>query len=175
LGHLFAGEVLRTEEQREYLVRLLEKRSRSRMLGTKLLFRWDPLNSSNFHKYIDGREHMVLLVRLANGLVFGGWAAGGVAPQSATKGDGLIFSVSNQQAFELVQAGQRATVYDDFYLMFGNSEIRLKSMEAKVFCNFGISKGYYNSRGQSVEVLLGSGEHREIPLSTYEIFQLKTR
>ena len=58
----------------------------------------------------------------------------------------------------------KAIVYDDFYLIFGNSELRLKSLEKKIFSNFGINNGYYNNRGEKVNVLLGSGELREVEL-----------
>ena len=36
--------------------------------------------------------------------------------------------------------------YDDYYLIFGNSEIRLKSLERKLFSNFGIGNSYYDNK-----------------------------
>jgi hypothetical protein len=40
-------------------------------------------------------------------------------------------------------------------MIFGNSEIRIKSQEKKVYSNFGISNSYFKSRGFKVETLLG--------------------
>jgi len=56
--------------------------------------------------------------------------------------------------------------YDDYYIIFGNSEIRLKSLELSVFSNFGISNGFYESKGKGVEALLCNGS-REVEIETY--------
>lgn len=61
--------------------------------------------------------------------------------------------------------------YDDYYIIFGNSEIRLKSLESKVFSNFGIANGYFENRGMGVETLLGQNK-REIDLETYEVHKV---
>jgi hypothetical protein len=52
--------------------------------------------------------------------------------------------------------------YDDFFLIFGNSELRLKALDNKVFSNFAINNGYFNPRGEKVNILLGSGGVREV-------------
>lgn len=63
----------------------------------------------------------------------------------------------------LVDKGRRPITYDDYYLIFGNSEIRLRSQEKIIFSNFGISNGYYASRGKNVSILLGgSPQQREL-------------
>ena len=51
--------------------------------------------------------------------------------------------------------------YDAFYLIVGNSEIRLKHGEQKVFSNFGINNAYYHSKGGCVDDLIGEGKDRE--------------
>lgn len=53
---------------------------------------------------------------------------------------------------------KKSIVYDEYYIIFGNSELRIKSQENKIFSNFGISNGFYNSNGFKVDVLLGSGQ-----------------
>ena len=47
-------------------------------------------------------------------------------------------------------------VYDKFFLIFGNSEIRVKpgDKDRKVFSNFGVSNSYFNSEGDNVGKLL---------------------
>jgi len=42
-----------------------------------------------------------------------------------------------------VKQGMRAITYDDFYIIFGNSELRIKAGELLIFSNFGIANGYY--------------------------------
>jgi hypothetical protein len=46
----------------------------------------------------------------------------------------------------------------------GNSEIRLKSQNKKVYSNFGVSNGYFDSKGEKVDILLGSGGAREVEM-----------
>lgn len=54
----------------------------------------------------------------------------------------------------------RSVTYDDYYMIFGNSEIRIKSQDNKVFSNFGTTNGYYNAQGESINILLGEGTAR---------------
>jgi len=68
----------------------------------------------------------------------------------------MILSLTNSRVFELIK-NMRSVSYDDYYIIFGNSEIRLKWQECKVFSNFGTSNGYYNAQGESINTLLGQG------------------
>lgn len=113
------------------------------------------MNKLNFHKYIDGYDNIVLIVKMANGTFTVGYSEGRFESKLSSTKDGLIISLTNQTYFTLVERNRRAITYDDFYIIFGNSEIRLKSLEKKLFSNFGISNGYYSSKGQKVSVLLG--------------------
>ena len=47
--------------------------------------------------------------------------------------------------------------YDKFFLIFGNSELRLKQGEVKFFSNFGIANSFYDSNGDKYTVLNGVG------------------
>lgn len=51
-------------------------------------------------------------------------------------------------------------IYDKYYLIFGNSEIRIKGgeKEKNVFSNFGVSNSYFNSKEDKIEVLMRAGE-----------------
>lgn len=61
--------------------------------------------------------------------------------------------------------------YDEYYIIFGNSEIRLKSLELTIFSNFGISNGFFLTRGFGVEALL-CNPNREVPIETFELHQV---
>lgn len=78
IGHLFLGDVLESsdEDYRKFLVELLADYSRKRIAGTRLIYQLDPLNTVNFHKYIDGKEQIVVLIKLRNGNVLGAWSQG---------------------------------------------------------------------------------------------------
>ena len=46
--------------------------------------------------------------------------------------------------------GKRSVTFDNYYIIFGNSEVRIKQGEFKVFSNFGINNGFYNASGNTV-------------------------
>ena len=160
-SHLFSGDVLDEEEDyREYLTELLERKARGRIKATKLLYRYDPLNKNNFHRYFDSIEHVVIVVRLANGFVMGAWSQGSFVHKVPSKKDGLLFSLTNRKAFELLQANTRAITYDEYYIIFGNAELRIKNQEKKAFSNFGVNNGFFRNLGENVGILFGSGGAR---------------
>lgn len=96
---------------------------------------------------MDGIDNLLLIIKMANGTYTAGFSQGRFDSKSHSSKDGLIISLTNEKTFTLVQPNRRAITYDDFYIIFGNSELRLKSLENKLFSNFGISNGYYNPRG----------------------------
>jgi len=62
---------------------------------------------------------------------------------SGQKGkDGIIMAIQDEECY-FVKQGMRAITYDDFYIIFGNSELRIKAGELLIFSNFGIANGYY--------------------------------
>ena len=63
-------------------------------------------------------------------------------------------------------------VYDPYFLIFGNAELRIKTGEKTVFSNFGIMNSYYNSRGKKVHDLLCEEGTRETGIESYEIYQI---
>jgi hypothetical protein len=66
-------------------------------------------------------------------------------------------SLNNRKSFPVI-SGKRTVSYDTFFLIIGNSEIKLKNNERKVFSNFGIASSFFNSYGCGVNELLGEGQ-----------------
>ena len=81
-------------------------------------------------------------------------------------------SVTNETVFFMKADVKQETNYDDFFLIFGNSELRLKSGVAKIFSNLGINKGFFDAHNESVDILFGEGKVREADLISYEIFEV---
>ena len=67
----------------------------------------------------------------------------------------------------------RAITYDDYYLIFGNSELRVKTLEWRVFSNFGIMNSFYDCRGHRVDALLGEAKEREVGIASLEVYALE--
>lgn len=86
--------------------------------------------------------------------------------------DAFIMAVNTGNLYE-VKKGRRAISYDEYYILFGNSEIRMRTGENLIFSNFGIPNTSFDHKGNSVDALFGEGNNkRELPISSYEIYQI---
>ena len=90
-----------------------------------------------------------------------------------SKYDGLIISLTNEKVFYPAQKNKKAISYDDYAIVFGNGEFRIKSQERKLFSNLGANNGYYDARGEKVDALLGAGPTtREMEIKGYEVYEV---
>jgi len=71
----------------------------------------------------------------------------------------MIISMTNRKSYYCSNR-QKAVNYDQFYLIFGNSEIRVKADECKLYSNFGTNNVAYNAEGDRVGDLLGEGRSK---------------
>ena len=72
-------------------------------------------------------------------------------------------SLNNRKVYAPLERNKRSIVYDEYFVIWGNSEIRIKSQEKKVFSNFGLNNSYYKNNGDKVNMLLGGNPgEREI-------------
>lgn len=122
---------------------------------TRLIYRFDPFNKVNFHHYIDSKEHLVLVIKINNGVCIAGYTEGSFRPKTTADKTGLIMSLTRKKCYFQIEHNKKAIIYDDFYVIFGNSEIRIKALEKKMLSNFGISSSYYHSNGDSVALFTG--------------------
>lgn len=96
--------------------------------------------------------------------------------------EGLLISLNNRKVYCLNNLANNpkknkidtkpiyGMVYDEFYLIFGNSEIRVKpgEKEGKVFSNFGVCfSSQFNSEGDYVDSLLCEGKSNEVGIVSY--------
>ena len=90
-------------------------------------------------------------------MIFAAFSESPISNTKAPNKGGVIMSLTNKLSFELTP-GKRSVTYDTYFLIFGNSEIRIKHGEWKVFANFGIANGFYMPNGGNVNDLLGAGK-----------------
>lgn len=62
--HFFTGKIFQhfNNEEKSYLINQLKSRIGD-FQRTHLVYRYDPLNKVNFHRYIDGHNHVVLIMK----------------------------------------------------------------------------------------------------------------
>ena len=89
-------------------------------INSRLLCRHDQFNKTNFHKYIDNIPHLLVLFQLNNDKIIGGFSLSPFC-KNAKGEDSFLFSVSAEEVFYLKPNFKQAIVYDDFFLIFGNS------------------------------------------------------
>jgi hypothetical protein len=143
----------------------------SRIRRTRLLFRYDPHNKTNIHVYIDNIPNIVLLAKTRQGWHFACYFQGTLNAKMGVDSSGLIVSLTNRRCYRC-REGQRAVNYDKLYLIFGNSEVRVKADECRVLSNFGVNNGVYKAEGDRVGDLLGEGGSREVELEGFEVHQI---
>ena len=151
----------------------IEKNIRIRIKDSKMIYSYDPLNTTNIHRYIDLKEHIVLVIKLINNYCIAGYYQGAFRPKVHADRQGLIMSLENRKVYLPVERNRRSIVYDDYFVIWGNSEIRVKTQEKKVFSNFGLNNSYYKNNGEKVDMFLGgSPGQREMDFQYCEFYSL---
>jgi hypothetical protein len=92
----------------------------------------------------------VLIFKTIYGRTIAAYSEEHFSSSGTNKGLAFLMPLWNQKNY-YVHKGSKGITYDDYYLIFGNSEVRIKSMETKVFSNFGLRSGYFDSRGDKIE------------------------
>jgi hypothetical protein len=71
----FTGDILNTDnsEYTQWIVVSLEKMYK-KIGRTNFLYKFDPLNPTSFHKYIDEKPFIIIFVKLKNGNIVGGFS-----------------------------------------------------------------------------------------------------
>jgi len=83
---------------------------------------------------------------------------------------GLIFALTNNKIFELhtpvtnptTNRAFRGMIYDEFFMIWGNAEVRIRANDKILFSNFGIAASFFNPRGKKVNDLICEEERREV-------------
>lgn len=54
----------------------------------------------------------------------------------------------------------KGMTYDQFYIIYGNAEIRIKTGQKTIFSNFAVNNGYYDAKGHKINDFLNDGDKR---------------
>ena len=92
-------------------------------------------------------------------MLIAGYSEDPVNPDKQAAKGGIICSLTTMNSFELLK-GCRSVTYDDYFLIYGNSELRIRWGELMLFSNFAISNGYYDARVENYTVSMGEGATR---------------
>lgn len=83
----------------------------------------DRLNQANFHKYVDGKANILLIVKINTERYIAAFSNSPFIKYPKYYGESsLLFSIFNERrkTYPLKPQG-KAYIYDDYYIIFGNS------------------------------------------------------
>lgn len=181
----FNGHILNvnTREDTEWFVSKLEKGVGKKIRATYPLYRLDKKNNNSIHDYVDGKPQIALVVRMTNGQILAAYSDPEFKPQSKIDYRfGMMFAFTNRKVFTLKnQPSNKANksipkpiTYDQYYIIWGNSEIRIKSGTNELYSNYSTGNCFYEEPGNdhpSVRDLFLSDE-RDNFLTDYELYQV---
>ena len=92
------------------------------MKSTKLIYKYDELNTTNFHHYLDQKEHLFCIVKISNGTIIGGYTVAAFNPEGSNGRSGFIFNLNRNKSYPVRNdARLPVTNYDRFYFILGNA------------------------------------------------------
>ena len=124
-----------------------------------MIFKLDPLNPTNFHKYIDNIENLLVVVQTKNTII-GAFYAGCFGEKEPSKKDAFLFSLSENETYPCKKP-EKAISYDKYFLIFGNSELRITPENQQIFSNFATLNSFYDKKDKTISDFLKEGDTRE--------------
>lgn len=79
---------------------------------------------------------------------------------------GLLVSVTNNESYQLRKPNKdqkityKGMIYDSYFVIYGNAEIRVRIGYKTVFSNFGVNNSYFDPRGHKIDAFLNQGDKR---------------
>jgi hypothetical protein len=123
-------------------------------------------------------------VKIWNGQIIAGYSKPAFVPKTNTEfQEGYMFALRNKKLFKTKkeatnkynQTKPRPITYDEFFLIWGNSDIRIKSGTNELFSSYGTANASYEEVGNENPIIddLFQIADRETPLADYELFAIE--
>lgn len=160
--YLFNNDIFSTIlTEKTKLINLLEAYTKKPIAYSKLLYKFDPLNSTNVHNYIDSKQNLLCVIKTSRVILAAFYPGALVKNNQHLVEGGLLISVTNNKSYTLFnRRNNKGMSYDDYNVIFGNSEPRLRNGSQELVCNFNVNGSYFDSSGDTVNDLLREGNNR---------------
>lgn len=79
----------------------------------------------NFHKYIDGHINIVVIAKTIYGRMIAAYSEKCFHLGGVEKGNAFLMTLSTQKVYPVIP-GMRGITYDEYFMIFGNSEMRIR-------------------------------------------------
>ena len=115
---------------------------------------------TSFHKYIDNKENLLLIIKLKNGLFLAAFSSIPLINNVTTyyrEKRGMLLCLDHKKCFKLKNTQDATPVmYDDYFLVFGNKELKIRILDNKVSSTFGSDFGFFDNCGHdNTKILFG--------------------
>jgi hypothetical protein len=162
-----ASDEQATSFLRDKIAQLAKVKARS----STLLFSSKNKEYTNFHEFFDKKANLLLLIRLRNKTVVGGFSREEFQPGCAGN-YGFLFSLSRLEAYERIKGS--TIVYDPDAIVFGRCELKIKNKSINLYSNFGAYDRNFHSYSKDVHHFIGNQDSKYAEMAAFEIWQLHT-
>jgi len=135
---------------------------------TKSLYEYKRDKAINFNTYITGLSNLVLIVKTEKALI-AGYYSGKLENKEVLDDEALLISMNNREKYVLNNLRNnpnkdprdikviKGMIYDKFFMIFGNAELRIKTGENKLFSNFAKNGAFFDNRKHKLDQFLCDG------------------
>ena len=149
----------------------LDKRIGINPVSSKIIYRHHPHNPTSFHRYLEGRKKMLLLIELENDHIIGAYLEANISKQppehSELQEQALMFSLRKESYFTL-KPNARSYIYDESRLRIGNNDIVLSPQELTLHSNFCSESSAFEAEEAKLSSLVGD-DQRDHKVKQWEI------
>ena len=114
----------------------------------------------------------MVVIALENGWKLAAFTSAPFVPQ-VESGQGMIVVLNTGKVYYPKELG-KVIRYDAYEMVFGNSQLRIKTNDYTLYRNFGKANGLFDAQGDNLAALHGEGKDtREVTIKGYEIFEIR--
>jgi hypothetical protein len=147
---------------KDFIMNSIKDITKKRIRMTKFLFEFrEGLSASEYGIKIVEKKNLLLLLRLENGNVIGGFSEQPLSQTKFNSGKGFIMSATNMKKFSILREreGQVIPFYNNKFI-FGNDELIVYFYNMTYSVIFDTTACYFETRHQKIEDFLGSKEEK---------------
>lgn len=127
---------------------MIKEYVKSMPIQFKLLYKFQKFVQPSFHSYVDNKSNFLLIIRLVNNNIIGGFCPYPMAKHGSPNA-GFLFNLSSNSVYPLKE-GRICFTYDEYYLTLGNAELRIRIGDNHVYSSFGTQNEHFNSKYHTI-------------------------
>ena len=92
-----------------------------------------------------------------------------IKEQKLTYQKGILFSLNEKLStnYKLKNYEHLPIIYDDYFIIFGNREFRIRTLDNKIYSYFGRHDNYYDNKGESSPEVFFGDDSNEMEMNQY--------